>query len=84
MSGYGGVDDEAKHAMIMVENGIHASSIMLIGPQLNKCIDCDDRINPMRVAYMKSIKAKCIRCISCQDLDDAKPRARIKMLDHIL
>lgn len=83
MSGYAG-DFNSEHALIINENGIHASSMMLVGPVLTECQDCGGDIDPRRIEALASRKMKCIRCFSCQELFDKKPSVRIKMLDRIL
>lgn len=85
MSGYiGNPDAEAEHAMILSENGIRAAQSMVEGPVLDECLDCGEEINPMRVEAMRKIGMRCIRCFSCQQADDLRPKQRIKMLDRIL
>lgn len=83
MSGYtGNPDAESEHALIINENGIHASSMMLVGPVLTECQDCGDEIDPRRVEALASRKMKCMYCITCQPAHDAV--GKVKMLDRIL
>lgn len=83
MSGYtGNPDAEAEHALIINENGINASRMMLVGPVLEDCLDCGEPINPRRVAYMRQQKMKCIYCLTCQPKYDIV--GKVKMLDRIL
>lgn len=83
MSGYlGNPDAEAEHALILSENGVHASRLLLEGPILTDCDDCGNEINPLRVAAAEKMGMKCMYCIVCQPKYD-KP-GRIRMLDRIL
>lgn len=85
MSGYtGNPDAEAEHAAILAENGVYAAQQALRGPVLNLCLDCGDQINPRRVLFLASKGMRCIRCLNCQQADDLRPKAHIKMLDRIL
>lgn len=85
MSGYTGrPDDESEHAMILVENEIDAVRKQIAGPVFEDCEDCGDPIDQRRVQYMKVNRIRCTRCITCQQIFDKKPKARIKMLDYIL
>jgi RNA polymerase-binding transcription factor DksA len=84
MSGYAGPDDDALHALILAENAIRASQTMIAGPVLEDCLDCGEAINPLRITAMQKIGMRCIRCILCQEIDDKRPKAHIKMLDRIL
>ena len=83
MSGYGGVDDESKHAMILAENGIHAVRQMLYDDTFvfNDCRDCGDEIPKARVRALPGV----FRCVACQTEFEKTFRApKIKMLDRIL
>lgn len=83
MSGYAGNSDlESEHAMILSENGIHASQQMLNGPVVEDCQDCGEEINPKRVEFARKMGMKCMYCITCQPKHD-KMRS-VKMLDRIL
>lgn len=84
MSGYGGTDDEALHALILAENGVASSQQLLKGTVLVYCLDCGDEINPARRKAALALNHKCERCISCQKIEEKKPKRRIRMLDHIL
>lgn len=84
MSGYAGPDDEALHAIIMSENGIHQAQQAIAGAVVEVCIDCGDDIDPNRVAFARVHSMKCVRCVSCQNVFDRRPKAKIKMLDQIL
>lgn len=68
--------------MILAENGIIAAQQMLEGPILDECNDCGDRINPLRVEYMRKKGMKCMYCIVCQPHHNTI--TRVKMLDRIL
>lgn len=83
MSGYAGNGDlESEHALVLSENGIHASRLMLKGRVLTHCNDCGDEIPAMWVAYALKANIKCEYCVSCQTHHDRRPN--IKMLDRIL
>lgn len=82
MSGYGGTDDEALHAIILCENGVAAAQSMLKGKVLERCLDCDEQIAPARLALAIKLGHKCEYCITCQPQHDTIPKVR--MLDHIL
>jgi hypothetical protein len=83
MSGYGGNPDlESEHALILSENGIMASQMMLQGQIVSHCLDCGDPIPEARVAYARKANMKCEFCVACQTYHDSAPR--IKMLDRIL
>lgn len=83
MSGYAGNGDlESEHALIIAENGIMASRLMLQGRVLTQCASCGDNINIERVRYAIKVKMKCEYCTSCQPQFDKSPK--IKMLDRIL
>lgn len=83
MSGYGGNPDmEAEHAMILVENSIHASRLMLEGAVRTRCLDCGEPIVEARRTYALKAGIRCEYCVSCQEGHDT-PR-RIKMLDRVL
>jgi len=83
MSGYlGNPDAESEHALILAENGIDAARAMLAGPVLEDCQNCDEPIDPKRVAALRANGMKCMYCIICQSKFDAAPK--IKMLDRIL
>lgn len=83
MSGYAGNSDlEAEHALIMAENGIMASQMMLKGRVLTHCNECGDPIPEARRQYALKAEMKCDRCVACQEAHDKAPR--IKMLDRIL
>lgn len=83
MSGYGGNPDlEAEHALILAENGIHASQEMLQGQVLTHCNDCGDAIAEARRLFAIKLQHKCEYCISCQPAHDRAPA--IRMLDRIL
>lgn len=85
MSGYTGQPDaESEHAMILNENGINAAREDMAGPVYEDCIDCGDEIPARRIEAALRNGMKCLRCISCQEVDDKKPKAKIKMLDRIL
>ena len=85
MPGYtGDPDAEATHALIINENGIHAIQQQLLGPILTECRQCGEDIPQARVQAMRINKMKCVMCITCQQVDDMRPKARIKMLDRIL
>lgn len=83
MSGYGGSPDlESEHALILSENGIAASQMLLMGLVLVNCLDCGIMIPAARREAAKKLGHKCTFCIECQVVYD-KP-SRIKMLDRIL
>lgn len=83
MSGYtGNPDAESEHALVINENGIYASQMMLVGPVLDECLDCGDDINPLRVQALRAQGMKCMYCITCQPKHDMQ--GRVKMLDKIL
>lgn len=84
MSGYAGDDDGAEHALVLNENAIAAVQRDMVGEVLEECIDCGDDIDQRRVDALRLNGMKCLRCISCQAIDDRKPKVRIRMLDHIL
>lgn len=84
MSGYAGADDESLHAIILSENGVHAAQQEIAGAVVDFCIDCGDEIEKRRVEFARHHKMKCVRCISCQEQYDRRPKARVKMLDWIL
>lgn len=85
MSGYAGNSDlEAEHAMILSENGVHASKLALQGPIVDECVDCGNDINPARVAFARKMGMTCTRCIECQEEFDKLPKQKVKMLDRIL
>lgn len=83
MSGYtGNPDAEAEQALIINENGIHASRMQLEGPVYTECQNCGDDIPEARVLALKRNGMKCMYCIGCQDKCNRAPK--IKMLDRIL
>jgi len=83
MSGYAGNPDlEAEHALILAENGVHASRMLITGPVLDECSDCGEQINPLRVAALRQQGMRCMFCLSCQPKHDKG--GRVKMLDRIL
>lgn len=83
MSGYtGNPDAEAEHALVLSENGIHASRQLLEGRVLTHCADCGERIPVARRQYAIKANMKCEYCVSCQEAHDKAPR--VKMLDRIL
>ena len=84
MSGYLGGDAGAEHALVIAENGVHTIRQLLEGDVLVHCIECGAAIAEARRQYAIKTKMKCDRCVSCQELEDARPRPRIKMLDYIL
>lgn len=85
MSGYAGNSDlESEHALILAENGIHASQMALHGVALTNCIDCGGTINPLRVAAAKKLGHMCIRCLGCQEEFELLPQPKIKMLTRML
>jgi len=85
MSGYtGNPDAESEHALIINENGIHAVRERMQGPILTECQECGNNIPEARVLAMRKNGMKCVMCVGCQEEDDKKPKARIKMLDRIL
>jgi RNA polymerase-binding transcription factor DksA len=83
MSGYiGNPDAESEYALVLSENGIHASQLMLKGRILTHCNDCGDQIPALRIAYAMKANIKCEYCVRCQVHHDHQPRVR--MLDRIL
>lgn len=79
MSGYGGPDLEAEHAMILAENGIAiARSMLPTGESEVFCLDCNEPIPEARRVAQKG----CKYCIDCQVHHDKLPKVR--MLDYIL
>ena len=83
MSGYtGNPDAEAEHALVLSENGINASRMMLLGRVLSHCNECGDPIPEARRQYALKAEMKCEYCVPCQAYHDRAPR--IKMLDRIL
>ena len=83
MSGYlGNPDAESEHALVLAENGVMASRVMLQGRVLAHCADCGDTIPAARRAYALSKEMKCEYCVPCQSHHDAAPH--VKMLDRIL
>lgn len=85
MSGYiGNPDAEAEHAMILSENGIHASREAILGRVLTHCLECGGEIDPRRVEFARKHEIKCEYCIECQTEIDKLPKAKVKMLDWVL
>lgn len=85
MSGYlGNPDAESEHALILSENGIHASRQQLVGPVFVYCEDCDEKIPEARRQFAISAKMKCTRCIDCQTEADKNPTPQIRMLTKML
>lgn len=82
MSGYGGPDDDALAAIIANENAITEVRNRVYNPTLiyEDCIDCGEEIPEKRRNAIKG----CMRCISCQELEDKKPKIKIKMLDKLI
>lgn len=82
MSGYGGCDDEALHAMIMSENEVDRVRAMLHQqqqrPSQEFCIDCDDEIPELRQKLIPGVQ----HCVVCAPKYEVVKRP--KMLDHIL
>lgn len=83
MSGYlGNPDAEAEHAIILAENGINASRLMLEGPIRERCLECNCIIDQRRRIAAVHNKMKCIYCIHCQNMHDKHPK--IQMLTKML
>ena len=80
MSGYGSVDDESEHALILAEDGIELARLMLpAGPTAVQCFECGEDIPEERRKAMPGTKY----CVDCQSMyHDARPV--IKRLDRIL
>lgn len=77
-------DAESEQAIIHAENGINAVRAQMEGPILTECQECGNDIPEARVLAMRKNGMKCVMCVSCQEEDDKRPKARIKMLDRIL
>lgn len=75
-------DAAAEQALIMCENGIHASSVHITGSAVDDCMDCGEAIEPARVAFARSKGMKCHFCIECQPKYDNIQK--IKMLTQML
>lgn len=84
MSGYLGGDAGAEHALVISENGVHAVRQLLEGNVLTHCNDCGIAIPEARRQYAIKAQMKCDRCVTCQELEDQRPKVKIKMLDYIL
>ncbi len=83
MSGYAGNGDlESEHALILSENGIMTSRLMLQGKVLTNCAHCGDNINIARIRYALKVNMKCEYCITCQQHFDKSPK--IKMVQWML
>ena len=82
MSGYAGADDESLHAIILSENGVHASRQMLKGHILTHCSECGDPIPEARRKAGLQFGVKIEYCISCQTYHDKarQPKMLTKML----
>lgn len=83
MSGMGGPDEEALHAMILSENEQYRIrqelAMQALRPSATHCQDCDNIIpEGRRIAV-----AGCQYCVNCQQQHDGKV-TRTKMLYHIL
>ncbi len=83
MSGMGGPDEEALHAIIMAENEEFRVRQQLaeqaLRPSATHCEDCDQPIPEGRRAAVKG----CQYCVTCQPKYD-NVVVRTKMLYHIL
>ncbi|CAB4168781.1 C4_traR_proteo, phage/conjugal plasmid C-4 type zinc finger protein, TraR family [uncultured Caudovirales phage] len=67
MSGYGSPDDEAIHAGILAENGIHAvRSRAYTGESAKICTECGESIPEARRLALVGVKC----CIQCQQLKE--------------
>ena len=84
MTGYAGnASDVAQElAMDHVNNLVHEARQYFDGRVLHECEDCGEEIPAARVEAMK--KYGCTRCVKCQSEFDKLPKARIRMLDHVL
>jgi phage/conjugal plasmid C-4 type zinc finger TraR family protein len=84
MTGYvGNAGDVAQElAMDHVNNLVHEARQYFDGRVLHECEDCGEEIPAARVEAMK--KYGCTRCVKCQSEFDKLPKARIRMLDHVL
>lgn len=82
MSGYGGCDDEALHAIIMSENEVErvrqALAQQSMRPSRHECGDCDEPIPQARRDAMPGVQF----CVTCAPKHDRVTRTR--MLDRIL
>ena len=82
MSGYAGDASASaqQNAMDNVANLIdYARAELYDGPSLKECEDCGEDIPEARRAAIA-----CTRCMACQEAHDKLPKARARMLDHIL
>ena len=82
MSGYGGVDDESLHAIILVENESYRVQEYLVQQSFKKsrstCKDCCEIIPPKRLEIIKG----CEYCVICQVEHETVNRP--KMLQKML
>lgn len=84
MTGYvGNAGDVAQElAMDHVNNLVHEARQYFSGEFATECEDCG---NPIPAARLEALKKNgCTRCVGCQSTYDRQPRARIRMLDHVL
>jgi RNA polymerase-binding transcription factor DksA len=77
MSGYGSPDDDAEHAAVLAENGVHHARSLLSGPVRDWCADCGEPIPAARVEFLRSQRMKCMYCVQCQPRHDNAPRVRM-------
>lgn len=67
MSGYGSPDDEAIHAGILAENGIHAARTRLyIGVSARICTACGEPIPEERRLALPGVRL-CLPCRAAQE-----------------
>jgi phage/conjugal plasmid C-4 type zinc finger TraR family protein len=79
MSGMGGPDDEALHAMVLVDNYVElVRSQIPQGPSALECQECGYEIPEAR----RLAQPGCQYCVECQVAHDKLPR--VKILTHLL
>lgn len=84
MTGYiGNAADAAQElAQDHIDNLVHEARQYFDGRVLHECEDCGEEIPAARIEALKDVG--CTRCVHCQEEYDRKPKARIRMLDHVL
>lgn len=82
MSGYGGCDDEAIHAMVLVDNEVERvriqNNINACRTSATYCNECSDIIPQARRELVPGV----LYCVQCAPKYQHRPRVRL--LDHIL
>lgn len=79
MSGMGGPDDEALHAMVLVDNYVElVRSQIPQGPGTLECQECGYEIPEAR----RKAQPGCRYCVECQVAHDKLPQ--MKILTHLL